>query len=82
MADNGYVLQTRGDANQNSELWVAAKGEKVGVAFLRIPAAGYLMDFLRNGAGKIMMLVFITSLLFLWIKLVRNRNNEQIVQQI
>jgi signal peptidase len=52
-----YFLVTKGDANWLTETWEISGDEAVPVSVARIPLAGYVVDFLGSGFGRVYLIV-------------------------
>ena len=57
LSQGGFLIQTRGDAEQSSEWAKVAADSKVAVAFLRIPYMGRLFEFIQSVPGIILLAV-------------------------
>ncbi|MBA7709731.1 hypothetical protein ES703_118654 [subsurface metagenome] len=54
--DQGYILETRGDANCCSEIWEIGLDEKVRVSVTRIGYVGYVLEFLGSIGGIVLII--------------------------
>jgi len=53
---NGYLLETKGDANCCAERWEVSADETVRVSLLRIRYAGYVLEFLGSIGGIVLII--------------------------
>jgi signal peptidase len=56
--DSGNLLfQTKGDANQTTDMCLIGRGGVLGKVAYSIPRVGYLVDFSKRTEGKVLLLV-------------------------
>jgi len=68
LLQEGYLLETKGDASQFAEEWEVGHGSKVGVAFVRVRFVGQVVEFLRTIPGIVLLLaVTVTLSVTLWL---------------
>jgi len=58
LSHSGYLLVTKGDANWFTEEWKIGADEKVAVLLVRVPYAGYVVEFLISTLGKALLICF------------------------
>lgn len=80
LSQGGFLFQTRGDANQWSEWWEVAAEEKIVVAFIRVPFAGYVLDFCASIIGRTLLIGVVATTAVIWVRrrqaLRRNASKE------
>jgi len=62
LLQEGYLLETKGDASQFVEEWEVSHGSKVEVAFVRVRFVGQVVEFLRTIPGIVLLLAVTATL--------------------
>ncbi len=68
LSNGSYLLETKGDANQFSEKWEIAAGEKIAVASIRVHFVGYVLQFLSNIAVRVILIGAMALLTVIWVR--------------
>ncbi len=56
LLQEGYLLETKGDANLSAEAWEISADGRVPVSLARVRFAGYVLDFLGSVLGRVLLI--------------------------
>jgi signal peptidase len=66
--DGGRVFRTKGDANDDEDMWLVPQGDVIGQGTISVPYVGYVSSFARSRAGFV-SLVIVPGLLVIALEL-------------
>ena len=67
LPQEGYLLETKGDANRFAEEWEINANATVGVSVARVPFAGYVFEFLVSLGGIVLLLGLAVSAIAIYV---------------
>ena len=69
LPQDGYLIETRGDANWPSEQWEINANETVPVFVARTPFAGSVVDFLSSVLGRALLITLaVATVVAMWVR--------------
>ena len=77
MPQGDFLIRTKGDANPSPEWTRVAATEKVGVAILRIPKMGYILEFIQSLPGVIFLAANAIVLVVVLVPLIQRHIRHQ-----